>query len=308
MCCLFGMVDYGHNFNGRQKSRLLSILAAECEERGIDATGVAYNSGGRLHVYKRPLPAHRLRLSFPNETWAVMGHTRMATQGSEKHNYNNHPFLGTAGDEAFALAHNGILYNDFELRRKQKLPKTKIQTDSYVAVQLLEKRKALDFISLKDMAEKVEGSFTFTVLDGRNNLYFVKGDNPLCLVHFPREGLYLYASTDAILNRAIKRMGPPLGQPERIEMDCGELVQINRTGDLTRAEFDATKLYRQQYYLWGGYVPHHFAADDRGRKEYTEQLKSMANLFGYTPGVVDRMLRNGFTLGEIEEFLYCGEA
>ena len=29
MCCLFGMVDYGHSFNNRQKTRLLSILAAE---------------------------------------------------------------------------------------------------------------------------------------------------------------------------------------------------------------------------------------------------------------------------------------
>ena len=27
MCCLFGMADYGHHFNGRQKSRMLSILA-----------------------------------------------------------------------------------------------------------------------------------------------------------------------------------------------------------------------------------------------------------------------------------------
>ena len=31
------------------------------------------------------------------------------------------------------------------------------------------------------MAEKVSGSFVFTILDVDNNSYFVKGDNPLAL-------------------------------------------------------------------------------------------------------------------------------
>ncbi len=31
------------------------------------------------------------------------------------------------------------------------------------------------------MAETVEGSFTFTVLDADNNLYVVRGDNPFAI-------------------------------------------------------------------------------------------------------------------------------
>ena len=121
----------------------------------------------------------------------------------------NHPFLGYAENKPFALAHNGVLWNDGILRRTKQLPKTRIETDSYVAVQLIEQKNALDFSSLKDMAEAVEGSFTFTVLDQRENLYFVKGDNPLCLYYYPHCGLYLYASTEAILNRALKRLHLP---------------------------------------------------------------------------------------------------
>ena len=68
----------------------------------------------------------------------MMGHTRMATQGNCRKNYNNHPFPGRAGGQAFALAHNGVLSNDDILRRKLALPETKIETDSYVAVQLIE--------------------------------------------------------------------------------------------------------------------------------------------------------------------------
>ena len=64
--------------------------------------------------------------------------TRMATQGSELVNINNHPFPGMAGQTHFSLAHNGVLTNDKTLRKKYKLPATKVETDSYVAVQLLE--------------------------------------------------------------------------------------------------------------------------------------------------------------------------
>lgn len=203
MCCLFGMIDYRGSFTGRQKTRLLSTLAAECEARGTDAAGVAYCAGGSLRVYKRPVPAHALRFRIPDHVPVVLGHTRMTTQGSQKKNYNNHPFLGTAGGRRFALAHNGVLYNDHLLRRSLSLPTTKIETDSYIAVQLIERQKALDFSSLKYMAEQVEGSFTFTLLDEGNNWYLVKGDNPLCLYHFPRLGVYLYASTEEILCRAL---------------------------------------------------------------------------------------------------------
>ena len=43
MCCLFGILDYGHTLSQRQREQMLSILAAACEARGTDATGIAYN-------------------------------------------------------------------------------------------------------------------------------------------------------------------------------------------------------------------------------------------------------------------------
>ena len=239
MCCLFGMLDYGGNFTGRQRTALVSILAAACEARGTDASGVAYHSSGSLHIYKRPVPAHKLRLRIPDDAPFVMGHTRMTTQGSEKKNYNNHPFFGQAGDLRFALAHNGVLYNDRRLRRTWKLPRTKIQTDSYVAVQLIEKKKALNLASLNDMAEQVEGSFTFTVLDEGNRWYLVKGDNPMCLYHYPRSGLYLYASTQEILDNALEKMRLSLEKPQRVEVSCGDILQIDPDGAVTQGRFYA---------------------------------------------------------------------
>lgn len=143
MCCLFGLMDYGRRMSGRHKSLALYNLASACEVRGTDATGVAYNSGGRLRIYKRPVVAHRMRFHIPGDAAVIMGHTRMTTQGSARRNYNNHPFPGRTGAVDFALAHNGVLYNDVALRDSLHLPRTKIQTDSYIAVQLLQRQNRL---------------------------------------------------------------------------------------------------------------------------------------------------------------------
>ncbi len=159
MCCLFGLIDYRAVLTAKQKSRTIYALATAAEARGTDATGIAYRSRGHLHVYKRPLPGHRLPFHIPRDTQVIMGHTRMTTQGSAKKNYNNHPFQSRAGGRPFALAHNGMIHNDVELRKREGLPRTNIQTDSYVAVQLLERGGVITSRTLKDMAEKLEGSF-----------------------------------------------------------------------------------------------------------------------------------------------------
>ena len=91
MCCLFGILDYGGKLSRKEKTKILSVLSVACEERGTDATGIAYNTGGALKVYKRPLPAHLLWFRISEDTNVVMGHTRMTTQGSERFNANNHP-------------------------------------------------------------------------------------------------------------------------------------------------------------------------------------------------------------------------
>ena len=105
--------------------------------RGTDATGIAYNFNDRLRIYKRPLPARKMKIHIPHGVNVVMGHTRMTTQGNAQFNQNNHPFLGHIDGSSFALAHNGVLWNDKELRMEENLPLTSVETDSYVAVQLL---------------------------------------------------------------------------------------------------------------------------------------------------------------------------
>ena len=310
MCCLFGMIDYRNALSRRQKTKMIRALAEASEARGTDAAGIAYNTGGTLHIDKRPGPAHTIHFTVPGDAKVIMGHTRMTTQGSALKRQNNHPFAGKARREGFALAHNGVLYNDRALRRIHDLPQTSIETDSYIAVQLIEKQGALSFDSLRFMAEEVEGSFCFTVLDRKDNLYFVKGDNPLCLYHYPELGLYLYASTEEILRNAIDKMRLA-GTPEPVTLHCGDILKINAQGEQMQTTFST----EQFFCTWSPYfwpqsampVPARAKTLDGPETAYLAELRTIANWYGYDNAVVDTWLAEGFSTDEIEEFLYCGE-
>ena len=298
MCCLFGLYDYGGSLSRRQREHIVRVLSLESQQRGTDATGVAYLNNGALTICKRPLPASRLWFHFPSATNIVMGHTRMTTQGNEKKNYNNHPFKGACGENAFALAHNGVLHNDRTIRQNLNLPRTKIETDSYIAVQLLERNKALNFTAIKEMAETVEGSFCFSILDSRGRLFLVKGDNPLAVYKFTG-GFYLYASTEEILKRAILKMGLSYQTYESVDLKGGDILCIEPTGEIERETFEN---YSYSYYHFP--TMNYSCSGLDFDEEYIAELKEVAGTFGYTPEDVDCLLADGFTPEEIEEFFY----
>lgn len=313
MCCLFGMIDSRRAIPGSQKSMLLHLLATVSEERGTDATGVAYNHGNRIVIYKKPVSGHKLKFKVKDDTAVAMGHTRMATQGNEHRNYNNHPFYGIAGSMPFALAHNGVLYNDAFLQKYFKLPHTKIKTDSFVAVQLLEKKNQLNFDSLAYMAEQLEGSFTFTVLDGEDNLYFVKGDNPMCIYYYPSMGLYVYASTEEILKAAISKTNLSNQESLVVELECGQILKIASDGAQSMSTFDASKLLEWRSFFECEYSPNCIDFDvpqhkdlSEYEREYLAQVQLFANNYGYSDKDIAELIADGFTLDDIAEMLCYG--
>lgn len=303
MCCLFGLLDYKHYFGTAEKSRVISILSQESEQRGTDATGIAYLSRNRLRIYKRPLPAHRMHFFIPDESCFVMGHTRMTTKGNERYNANNHPFEGRCGEIRFAIAHNGIIHNDRVIRQQYHIPTVKIQTDSYIAVQFLEKQKTLNFDSLKKMAETVEGSFTFTVLDSGSSIYFVKGSSPMCIYHFKHSGFYLYASTEEILQNTVKRLHLQKLPCERLIPEMGDIIRIDRLGNLSSSSFDVTNLL-PEWPVFSGSVGRIPSKQLTQKNTYLQELKEIAGYYGYSSDDVDLLYARGYSCSEIEEILY----
>jgi glucosamine 6-phosphate synthetase-like amidotransferase/phosphosugar isomerase protein len=293
MCALFGWLDYRGIVPYRVLRKLTQALANAAEERGTDAAGISYINSGRVTIFKRPKAAHKLHLHAPDGTKAVMGHTRFATQGDKKQNYNNHPFAGHA-DKEFAFAHNGVLWNDKELRRDKVIPDTYIDTDSYIGVQLIEKQGKLDFDSLQYMAETVEGNFTFTVLDQTNSLYIIKGSNPMCLLHFETIGLFVYASTESIMKKALKQLGLHKFESKRIDTDEGDILCIDRNGRISRSQFQP-KIYRSKYLSWYDEEPYY--------NVHEELLLAYCGCYGVDTADVELLLEFGYTCDEIEDML-----
>ena len=183
-----------------------------------------------------------------------------------------------------------------ELRMEENLPMTSVETDSYVAVQLLEQQKTLDFDSLKTMAEKVEGSFVFTVLDKDNSIWFVVGDNPLCVMFY--DGFLIYASTQEILCKTLKklRLKAPI---DILEPQEGEIMKINRNGRITTGTFTPHTTFEH----WWRKYPFYRSYYEDTPASY-DDLFSVAKAFGVTADEVQALLDYGCSEEEIEEMLY----
>ena len=305
MCAIFGFLDYGKKVSAGTLKRLLRALSVAAESRGTDATGISYVNNGNIVTFKKAKPAHKVKLYFPKDTTAVIGHTRFTTQGSEKHHYNNHPFEGKTDSHTFALAHIGVLYNDRELRKERALPDTEIETDTYIAVQLLEKENVVDCNSIKAMAESVTGSFVFTILRDDNTLFLVKGDNPITLLHFPELELYVYASTTTILNTAMQAV-KFAGKCEEVPVNDGDIIRIDSDGKLSVSTFEM-KLQRYSFGNYHLYDWYDLYGIERTDEEYANDLLLICSCYGVDREDVELLLEFGYSCDEIEEMLFDTE-
>lgn len=309
MCGLCGFSRYGDKL--KNLADLTNSLTEQSAIRGTDATGVAFCDTSGINILKESKSAYALEFKHSDEILCLTAHTRHSTQGSEKFNKNNHPFPGRCINSKFALSHNGVLSNDKELRKRFNLPKTKIETDSYVAVQLLESKTFLDFESIKFMAEQTEGSFSYSILDDENNIWLVKGDSPLSILHFPKLKIYVYASTDEILYRSLVDYSPLFsalkkGEFEAVDISEGDILKISPDGVIERGKFEYSYFCGKKWWDYGMFPSVSLGEDDGfSRYDYIEDLKAVATHQGFLPDDIDELISAGFTLDEIEEYIYC---
>lgn len=171
-----------------------------------------------------------------------------------------------------------------------------------MAVQLLAQQDDLSFRSICSAVESLRGTLTLSVLDSRDNLYIIKGNNPLALYHFPRMGLYVYASTEQILKKGLKKGMPRMEQPFEVMIREGDILRIDRQGQYSVERFDTRN-------LWDGTAHFSWPYWDvyAGQDEYINDLKSVASAYGYTPHDIDVFLSYGLCPEEIEGIMCCGE-
>jgi len=212
MCGLAGIVIKEEKRNAGQMASIRHLageLLMSAQVRGDHATGLAIiDRDGQYLIHKRALPAKELVATdefeaaialIDENTGAVIGHTRYATQGSPKISKNNHPIR--AG--SVIGAHNGWVSNDDELFSKYGL-KRFAEVDSEVLFRMLDSAETPDDF-YKDMLKNVQGkvSMVWADVEYPEHVYIFKGNNPLEMVFIKSLGVYAYASTLEILKEAL---------------------------------------------------------------------------------------------------------
>ena len=291
MCALYGFINYGKILSKKELKKLVRNLSIASELRGTDASGVAYVRNGKIVIYKKPQPSHEVNFYFPSDITILTGHTRMATHGDARNNYNNHPFVGHTAEGDFALCHNGVLFNYEQVQKQEQLLKTKIKTDSYTAVQLIEKYGKADFDTIGKTSELVNGSFVFTVLTDEEKLYISKWNNPICLLHFQKLGIYVYTSTKEIMQMALRGTIFEKQTVDVIPVGEGEMISIDKNGIIERS------LFTPEYDDFFGYCG---CRAFRETEDYDSYLCEYGNMFGVSNEEIMMLYDMGYDDEDIE--------
>ena len=108
------------------------------------------------------------------------------------------------------------------------------------------------------------------------------------------------------MHKALKMLPYNLGQPERIDLICGEIMCIDKQGNMSGVQFNTEKLFGGFNYWsdWGTFPP--VKSFNLNNSDYIAELKATAASYGITTDDIDDWLAQGFFAEEIEEMLYYG--
>lgn len=203
MCGIFGCVlspadlaIYNENDNHRWCiPNAMRVLGLDMMARGRDATGMVTMNDGRWRLRKAATDARTFfdqRKGIGLGANLILGHTRAKTQGHESNQLNNHPI--EYGSKIGV--HNGMVYNDDDLFRKNKWPRL-AEVDSEAIFAALHHGA-----SPVDALEAIEGWMAIAWIDKMdpNRLWLAKGASSPLFVAYTKGGSLFFASTsDALL-------------------------------------------------------------------------------------------------------------
>jgi glucosamine--fructose-6-phosphate aminotransferase (isomerizing) len=228
MCGIFGFVvhkDAGYDHAFIKKS--LKMLAQLSESRGKDSSGLVFRneSTREFHVFKGAVYLNdlvknkdvtdqmerMLRSSCNNltggerNTFAVMGHSRLVTNGSQLNDVNNQPVVkdGVIG------IHNGIIVNENELWSTHPETQRTYEIDTEVMLALIRKylRDGWDIATaVSKTVRQIFGTVAAAFFLEDLNTFAIATNNGSLYVLTNEVGLFAFASEEYFLKKLVKTM------------------------------------------------------------------------------------------------------
>jgi hypothetical protein len=218
MCGIFGIsLTAATNLGDRTVRHIADDLFTLSESRGKEASGFALCGPDEIRVMKSALPAsalirHReytdaLR-DLRAKTYATMiGHARLATDGSAYNEQNNQPVVS----DGMVTIHNGIVINNDELWKAHPALTRRLQVDTEIIPALTR-----SFIASGDSVASATQN-TFSLLKGMtstavllrdfNVLVLGTNNGSLYTAYSPEDHLVIFASEELILKKILAKCG-----------------------------------------------------------------------------------------------------
>ena len=225
MCGIFGIVNTNDGLSTQALPKVLTTLFKLSETRGKEASGLAVRSASSINVLKSPNSASDLIRSRPykdivdgitsggSREVAIIGHSRLVTNGSQHEHRNNQPVV----KNGFVAVHNGIVVNVDELWSELSGEQRNAEVDSEVISTLvssyLSQSQGLhDAVSrtLQDL----EGMSSFALLH-ENRPHMALSTNNGSLYTIAADGVLIFGSERYILQQLLEKE-PSLPQTSEI--------------------------------------------------------------------------------------------
>lgn len=266
MCGIFGIViGDGAEVSVAQVVSAVSGLFTLSETRGKESAGLAVVNGGPIHVLKQAIPASVMVRSRAfreivrgslseigdrntsggrSASAALIGHSRLVTNGAQERNCNNQPVVA----DGMVAIHNGIITNDAALWGRYPQLRRLYEIDTEVLLRLIHL-----FISqgqaradaVRAAFQEIEGYASVAVLfDDRNELLLATNNGSLYWARPSASRIIAFASEEYILRTLMERrdLRSLFGSAvvERIEPGRGTWVKIDTLESRHFGLFDAT--------------------------------------------------------------------
>ncbi|MDG1689720.1 MAG: hypothetical protein P8I02_02935, partial [Flavobacteriales bacterium] len=215
MCGIFGIVsELNINFSEKDYKSCLDGLFKLSESRGKEASGFAFKTN-EVFYFKTPQPASKLVKSkvYNNEInkflisknthHAIIGHSRLVTNGYEQDNKNNQP----VAKNGIVGVHNGIIVNSSGLWAKYNEETKSSDLDSELVPTLISRfiKEGQDVVeSIQNFNSEIKGvaniAFYHSSIDG---LVLATNNGSIYYVNCAKSKTLIFASERFILNTLI---------------------------------------------------------------------------------------------------------
>lgn len=241
MCGIAGF-SFAPSVKRRDAKALARSLLLGIEERGRDATGMAWHDAGELWFHKDGITASKFvdYIDDFNARTAIL-HTRYATLGSPKDPVNNHPIE----NNGIVGVHNGVIHNHdavFDMLDDEVGGQVQRygDVDSEAIFAMLAWRAAFD-AEVGDLLSLLDGSAAIAWLEQADShvLHLARVTGSPLWIGYTKRGSLMFASTKNALQKAAMAGGfrfvqlGPLPEGTHVTVRDGKVTDVE--------SFDVTK-------------------------------------------------------------------